>query len=161
MKHLILALGLCCLTASAADQPAARRAGVERCFKVHRLLRSDSSHYWAEWSNTCPYTIDAVYVMVGFLDGSRKELGNGVWPMYFVQPGAHRVTRFSAPAAVEGFASVRLHRITTDSSYAFSEDREAVDAIRHATVPVGTVGDTAMGRVLPYGAPVPSGKTRY
>jgi hypothetical protein len=35
--------------------------------------------------------------------------------MYFVTPGAHRVTRFAIPAAVWGFESVNVRKITTDS----------------------------------------------
>jgi hypothetical protein len=52
---------------------------------------------------------------VRFLDPSRKTLGNGVWPMYFILPGVHRVTRFSIPAAAAGFEFIRLLRITTNS----------------------------------------------
>ena len=94
-------------------------ATVSQCFKVVRLLKSDAAHYWADWANTCPYTIDAVYVMVGFLDSGHNEMGNGVWPMYFIQPGVHRVTRFSAP--LEGFETVRVHRITSDSAVALAD----------------------------------------
>jgi hypothetical protein len=47
---------------------------------------------------------DAGMEMVGFLDGSFKSLGDGVWPIYFVLPGVHRVTRFSISAVAAGFA---------------------------------------------------------
>lgn len=113
MNHLLLGLLCCGALASAADRP-----GVPECFKVHRLLKTDATHYWADWTNTCPYTIDSVYVMVGFLDGFRKYLGEGVWPMYFVLPGAHRVTRFSVPVGVDGFESILVKRITTNSAEA-------------------------------------------
>lgn len=107
--------------ACAADLPSVDAAAavapprVDECFKVHRLLKTDATHYWADWTNTCPYTIDSVYVMVGFVDGFRKYLGDGVWPMYFVLPGAHRVTRFSVPVGVDGFQSILVRRITTNS----------------------------------------------
>lgn len=146
MKHLLTVLLLsCAVTAPAADKAAARReSAVSRCFKVRRLLRTDSTHYWADWSNTCPFTIDAVYVMVGFLDRGHQEMGSGVWPMYFVKPGAHRVTRFSAPVA--DFETVLVHRITTDSAVALSPDWIAIKAVNEAAP--GTVGDTGIGRIL-------------
>lgn len=154
MKGLLAALLVCGMAVSGADKARSRKApakaGVEQCFKVHRLLKTDEAHYWADWTNNCPYTIDAVYVLVGFADHSRKELGNGVWPMYFVQPGVHRVTRFSVPVGVAGFETIHLHRITTNSAEAFQGDRIAVELVERETVPPGTVGDTAMGRIIPY-----------
>jgi hypothetical protein len=112
MKHLWIVLFLCCGFASAADR---RDPQVPECFKVSRLLKTDDTHYWADWTNTCPFTIDKVYVLVGFLDGSSRKLGNGVWPMYFILPGVHRVTRFSVPVGVSGFEFIRVQSITTDS----------------------------------------------
>lgn len=165
MQRPLAALMVCGAALFAADNPATVRGGVSKpasgkklssktdvgqCFKIHRMLRADEAHYWADWSNACPFTIEAVYVLVGFADHSRKELGNGVWPMYFIQPGVHRVTRFSAPAGVADFETVHLHRITTDSADAFKEDRIAVELVEKQTVPPGTIGDTAVGRVIPY-----------
>ncbi len=175
MKRPLAVLLVCGAALFAADKPAtlrgapskktsgkklASKASVSRtplskndagrCFKVHRLLRADEAHYWADWTNACPFTIDAVYVLVGFADQSRKELGNGVWPMYFIQPGVHRVTRFSAPAEVVNFATVHVHRITTDSADALKDDRMAAELVEKQTVPPGTVGDTARGRVISY-----------
>jgi len=143
MKHFLLGVYLCCATASAAELPK-----VPQCFKVHRLLRLDSTHYWADWSNTCPFTIESVYVMVGFLDRSRTQLGEGVWPMYFVQPGVHRVTRFSVPVGVSGYETVRVSRITTDSAEALHKDKREIDAAEHEAVPPGIVPDTGLGRVI-------------
>jgi hypothetical protein len=120
---------------------------VEECFKVHWLLRADDAHYWADWVSECPYTIDAVYVMIGFVDHGKKPLGNGVWPMYFVLPGAHQVTRFSAPAEASGFETVVLHRMTIDSAEAFSQDRNTVQTVERASS--GTLGDTGIGRIVP------------
>ena len=134
-----------CVAASGADQRAVASSDVARCFKVRRLLRSDATHYWADWRNSCPYTIEAVYVTVGFLDGKRKEMGNGVWPMYFVEPGAHRVTRFSAPVA--GFVSVHVHGITTNFAEALSQERGSVKLVERS-LPPGLVGDTGVGRVI-------------
>ena len=169
MRSLFLALFVCG-AASAADNPAgpsqpaanptaSQNDAVAHCFKVRRLLRSDPTHYWADWTNTCPYTIEAVYVMVGFLDRGHKEVGSGVWPMYFVEPGAHRVTRFSAP--ISGFETVRVHRITTDSEVGLGPDRVAIEAVRQQTVPPGTVGDTATGQVIPYQPQTARRKTPY
>jgi hypothetical protein len=111
MNRLWIALFLCSGFAAAADLP---KVQVPDCFKVHRLLKTDDAHYWADWTNTCPYTIDAVYVMVHFFDHSLKQLGDGVWPMYFVRPGVHRVTRFSIPAEAAGFEFIRVKEITTN-----------------------------------------------
>jgi tetratricopeptide (TPR) repeat protein len=88
---------------------------VAQCFKVYDLLKMDEDHYWANWANACPYTIDSVYVMVRFSDRSRTRLGNGVWALHFVTPGTHQVTRFTAPRGVPYFDFVQLHKITTDS----------------------------------------------
>lgn len=113
MKHLaalLLLLSLASARLWAADKPH-----VSECFKVHALVKTDADHYWADWTNSCPYTIDAVYVLVAFADKSRKLLGDGVWAMYFVMPGAHRVTRFSAPAVASSFEYVNVRRITADS----------------------------------------------
>lgn len=122
---------------------------VEQCFKIHWLLRADDAHYWADWVSECPYTIDAVYVMIGFHDHGKNHLGNGVWPMYFVLPGAHQVTRFSAPAEVSGFETVVVHRVTVDSAEAFSQDRTTVETVRRVNVSSGSLGDTSPGRVIP------------
>jgi hypothetical protein len=168
MKHLLAILLVCPLlvcSVTGADIPAPRDSvevsarnsvDVSKCFKVRRLLRTDATHYWADWSNSCPFTIDAVYVMVGFLDGRRHEMGNGVWPMYFVTPGAHRVTRFSAPVA--NFATVHVHQITTDSLIALRPDRTEV--VEAEPFPVNKVGDTAVGKVIPY-QPRTGNKTQY
>lgn len=113
MNRLWIALLLCSGFASAADKPKVK-VQVPDCFKVRRLLKTDETHYWADWTNTCPYTIDSVYVMVRFLDRSLNRLSDGVWPMYFILPGVHRVTRFSIPAAAEGFEFIRVNQITTN-----------------------------------------------
>lgn len=136
------------LLVGCVSAPAAKKPQVSECFKVRRLLRSDATHYWADWSSACPFTIDAVYVMVGFQDHGHNDMGNGVWPMYFVRPGAHGVNRFSAPVA--GFDTVRVHRITTDSTDALAHDQAEVERVEEQTVPPGTVGDTEIGRVIPF-----------
>jgi hypothetical protein len=114
MKHLVLLF----LLLSSATLWAADKPGVSDCFKVHALVKTDADHYWADWTNSCPYTIDAVYVLVTFADKSRKLIGDGVWPMYFVTPGTHRVTRFSVPAIASSFEYVNLRRITLDAALA-------------------------------------------
>jgi len=143
MKHFVAGLFLFTGVVSAAPPPK-----TAQCFKVHRLLRLDSTHYWADWTNSCPFTIDRVYVEVGFLDHSHTQLGEGVWPMYFVLPGVHRVTRFSVPVGVAGYETVRVRRITTDSAEALRRDPKEIAAAEPVTVPVGTVPDTGVGRVI-------------
>jgi hypothetical protein len=113
MKHLLGLLLLSGMVLCAADKPR-----LSDCFTVHALVKADADHYWADWTNHCPYTIDAVYVMVTFVDKAHKLLGDGVWPMYFVGPGLHRVTRFSVPAIASAYESVHVRRITADSELA-------------------------------------------
>jgi len=108
MKHA-LALLLLGAVALAGDKPS-----VDKCFKVRSLTRTDGEHYWADWTNACPYTIDSVYVMIGFLDKFHKRLGDGVWGLHFITQGAHRVTRFSTPAGVSSFEFVDIRKVTTD-----------------------------------------------
>ena len=134
MKHLV-----CGLTFAAIA--LAQHPSVSECFKVRELLRADEAHYWATWTNTCPYTIDAVYVTVRFADRSSKELADGVWSLHFVPPGAHRTVRFSAPGKLADFASVHEKKITADIEEAFgrpakpaisSMEQVAVSAFRSA-----------------------------
>lgn len=103
-------------TATAGEARVSPRSSpkISDCFKVHSLLKMDDEHYWANWTNACPYTIDSVYVMVKFADRFMKPLGNGVWGLHFIAPGAHRVIRFSAPAAAADFNSINVHKITAD-----------------------------------------------
>ncbi len=110
-KMKCLATLLLIASAGIAD---AETPKVSECFKVNALIKTDEIHYWADWTNSCPYTINSVYVLVGFANKSNTYLSNGVWPMYFVTPGAHRVTRFAIPAAASGFESVNVRKITTD-----------------------------------------------
>lgn len=113
MKRILLLLSLtACLFAG--DRPK-----VPDCFKIRALIRADADHYWADWTNTCPYTVDSVYVVVGFSDGSRRSLGEGVWSLHFTTPGAHRVTRFTTPSGVSGFEFVDVRRVTTGVEEAF------------------------------------------
>jgi hypothetical protein len=91
---------------------------VSDCFKVHSLIKMDNDHYWANWTNSCPYTIDSVYVMVKFADKALNTIGNGVWSLHFIVPGSHRVIRFTAPPNVPVYDSIRVHKITTDSDEA-------------------------------------------
>jgi hypothetical protein len=98
---------------------------VPQCFKVHALVKMDEEHYWANWTNACPYIIDSVYVMVKFADKARNELANGVWGLHFVGTGEHRITRFTAPRTFPEFESVRIDKITTDSAEALHAPSEA------------------------------------
>jgi hypothetical protein len=142
MKRILLGLYLFGAIASAADQPK-----VQECFKVNRLLKIDATFYWADWTNACPFTVDTVYVMVTFVDSANRELGAGVWPMYFIEPGVHRVTRFTAPVGVTAYQTLRVTKITTDSSVALMRDQRAVDAAVHTSAPPGKVRDSGLGPV--------------
>ena len=125
MKHLV-----CGLTFAAIA--LAQNPRVSECFKVHELLRADAEHYWATWTNTCPYTIDAVYVTVRFADRTSKNLADGVWSLHFVPSGAHRTMRFSAPGKLGDFASVHQKKITADMTEAFG--KPALSSIEMAAV---------------------------
>jgi hypothetical protein len=142
MKPILLGLYLCGAVAFGAEQPK-----VQDCFKVNRLLKIDATFYWADWSNACPFTVETVYVMVTFVDAANKELGSGVWPMYFIEPGVHRVTRFTAPVGVSAYQTLRVSKITTDSSVALMRDQRAVDAAVHTASAPGKVRDAGLGPV--------------
>jgi len=107
---LVLAFVLLGVVALAGNKPT-----VDQCFKVRSLTRTDAEHYWADWTNACPYTIDSVYVMIGFRDKFHRRLGDGVWGLHFITQGAHRVTRFSTPAGVGGFEFVDIRKVTADA----------------------------------------------
>jgi hypothetical protein len=125
MKYLV-----CGLTFAAVA--LAQHPNVSECFKVHELLRADEEHYWATWTNACPYTIDSVYVLVRFADRSSNELADGVWSLHFIPPGTHRTMRFSAPGRIADFASVHQKKITADMSEAFG--RPAISSLETAAV---------------------------
>jgi hypothetical protein len=127
MKHLVSGLAF-------AAFAMAEHANVSQCFKVHELLRADEEHYWATWTNACPYTIDSVYVMVKFADRSAKDVADGVWSLHFIAPGAHRTMRFSAPGKLADFASVRQSKITADIYEAFGREKPALSSVELAAV---------------------------
>jgi hypothetical protein len=114
MKHLCVLLLLCSAAAVAEPKPKVAPK-VADCFKVHSLIRSDEDHYFADWTNSCPYTIDSVYVMVSFANYAQKLLGDGVWSLHFITPGQHRVTRLNIPSLKEAFSTVHVRKITTDT----------------------------------------------
>jgi hypothetical protein len=117
---------------------AAERPKIADCFKVNWLLRADEEHYWANWTNRCSYTIDSVYVMVGFADQGNQSIGNGVWGLHFVTPGESRVTRFSTPARVPDFHSVHVRKITANSEEAL---RPSPGSAERAFAPDRPTGD--------------------
>jgi hypothetical protein len=135
------------------------------------MIRADEEHYWTTWTNTCPYTIDSVYVMVGFADRASKEVADGVWSLHFIAPGAHRTMRFSAPGKLSDFASVHQRKITADMNEAFGKapltavELAAVNAYREAVAKGGgvprhatVINDSGEGayRALPAAAQVPA-----
>jgi hypothetical protein len=147
MKHLVVGLTFAAIA-------LAQHPNVSDCFKVHELLRADEEHYWATWTNACPYTIDSVYVLVQFADRSAKGVADGVWSLHFIAPGAHRTMRFSSPGMLADFASVHQRKITGDVYEAFGRpappplsniEMTAVSAFKEA---VAKEGDSTP-RVVP------------
>jgi hypothetical protein len=59
-----------------------------------------------------------VYVLVRFVDRSKRLVGNGVWGLHYIAPGQGRVTRFSTPPVVSDYESVSIRKITADSEEA-------------------------------------------
>lgn len=105
----LLVLGLFAGGMAMAAEPS-----VAECFKVNALLKLDGDHYWADWKNSCPYTIDSVYIAVEFADHVGKSVGNGLWALHLVGPGLARVIRLSTPETSGVFERIRVRRITTD-----------------------------------------------
>ena len=134
-----LKLGLSYWLAISMAAAASAQPDIAHCFKVYDLIKMDEDHYWANWANACPYTIDSVYVMVKFSDRSRSRMGNGVWALHFVVPGTHQVTRFTAPRAVPDFDFVQVHKITTDMMEALLD--EPGDRIHPASADTVRTGD--------------------
>ncbi len=150
-----LAVGLAVASLGLAQSPT-----VSDCFKVHSMVRADEAHYWATWTNTCHYTIDSVYVIVGFTDQASRELASGVWSLHFIAPGAHRTVRFDAPGKISDFASVRARLITADFNQAFAPDpkheAEVALAARNP-IPGRAIGDSGE-RAAPAAQTAPSAK---
>lgn len=121
MKQLLLPL----LFLATGVVACAQSPVVSRCFKVNALIKMDEDHYWADWTNSCPYTIDSVYVMVKFSDKSRHSVGDGVWSLHFIGPGTRRVMRLSAPGNVPLFQFVSVKKVTADLEEALREPRPA------------------------------------
>ncbi len=145
MKHLVVGLTFGALALAQHPQ-------VSECFKVHSMIRADEAHYWTTWTNSCPYTIDSVYVMVRFADRAAREVADGVWSLHFIAPGAHRTMRFSAPGKLADFASVRQQKITGDMGEAFGIP--AMSAIELAAVSVYKEALAKDGSVRPRAATV-------
>ncbi len=124
MKQLLLPL----LFLATGGFACAQNPAVSHCFKVNALIKMDEDHYWADWTNSCPYTIDSVYVMVKFSDKSRQAVGDGVWSLHFVGPGARRVMRLTAPRDVPVFQFVSVKKVTPDFEEALREPRVAATA---------------------------------
>ena len=100
-------------------------AKVAECFKVNALLKMDSDHYWADWKNSCGYTIDSVYVAVEFADRLGQHVGNGLWALHFVTPGIARVIRLSTPPTSASFEKIVVRKITTDLEQALGPPARA------------------------------------
>lgn len=108
MYRLLLLAILAPVLASAADPKVAE------CFKVNALLKMDGDHYWADWTNSCPYTIDSVYIAVEFADRLGRGVGKGLWALHLVEAGSQRVIRLSSPVTSADFERIWVRKITTD-----------------------------------------------
>jgi len=108
MKHLLIWALLAPGIVRAADPKVAE------CFKVNALLKMDGDYYWADWRNSCPYTIDSVYVAVEFADHLGKRVGEGLMALHLVMPGLQRVIRLSTPPTSASFERIVVRKITTD-----------------------------------------------
>ncbi len=115
-------LGMCTGMALGADPKVAE------CFKVNALLKMDADHYWADWKNACPYTIESVYVAVEFADRMGQHVGNGLWALHLVGPGLARVMRLSSPPTSGVFERIKVSKITTDLEAALGLAPEAESA---------------------------------
>jgi hypothetical protein len=135
MKHLV-ALMLLSSAVGCAEHK------LSECFKVRSMTKMDSEHYWASWTNTCPYTIDSVYVMIEFADRLKNPVGNGVWGLHFIQPGAHRVIRFTAPATSSEYHTIHVRKITADSEEALHDPADP-PRLKH-TLGIGDPGPTVV-----------------
>jgi hypothetical protein len=122
MKHLVLLALLVPAGAMAADRP-----GVAQCFKVNALLKMDGDHYWADWKNACPYTIDSVYVAVEFADRLGQRVGTGLMSLHLVGPGLARVIRLSTPPTSANFEKIVVRKITTDLEQALGRSSSRND----------------------------------
>jgi hypothetical protein len=125
MKRLLL-LGVIASGMALAADPK-----VSECFKVNALLKMDGDHYWADWKNSCPYTIDSVYVAVEFADQFGQRVGNGLLALHLVMPGLARVMRFSAPATSAEFVRIKVREITTDLEQALGRASTAPRKVSH------------------------------
>ena len=103
---------------------------VSDCFKVNALLKMDGDHYWADWKNACPYTIDSVYVAVEFADRMGRSVGNGLWALHLVGPGLARVIRLSTPPTSAAFERISVRKITTDLEQALGLPPESPPVVR-------------------------------
>ena len=118
------------LTCLAATVSAAPRPRPEDCFKVRSMRKAtlvrdrvpgDEERYQVVASNTCNYTIDAIYVLVGFTDGNRRMLSGGLWTLYFMPSGKRWTKKFSIPTKAAGLEGVFLRKITTNAEEALHE----------------------------------------
>ncbi len=106
---------------------------VADCFKVKALLKMDGDHYWADWKNSCPYTIDSVYVAVEFADRRGESVGNGLWGLHMVSPGSARVIRLSSPPTSGIFERISVRKITTDLEQALGIPPEPTRAPKQSS----------------------------
>ena len=81
-------------------------------------IPGDEARYQVVATNTCRYTIDAIYVLVGFADRNRRVLSGGLWTLYFMPSGKSWTKKFSIPTKAAGFERVFLRKVTTNADEA-------------------------------------------
>jgi hypothetical protein len=91
---------------------------MQKASLVRDVIPGDEARYQVVAINTCKYTIDAIYVLVGFTDGNYRELSGGLWTLYFMPPGKSWTKKFSIPVKAAGFERVVLRKITTNAEEA-------------------------------------------
>jgi hypothetical protein len=95
-----------------------RAESIDKCFTVHRMVKSEEGRYLIEATNRCSQEYDAVYVLVSFSDGQGKRLDDGVWAIYWSRPGRHEIHEFGIPKGAVGFERVTLRKITINAEEA-------------------------------------------
>jgi hypothetical protein len=112
MSHLVRFCVFCLLLVALA--PEARSEDISQCFVVREMAKSEDIRYLVDAVSHCSREYDAVYVMVSFLDSDGRDMGDGLWAIYWCRPGRREFHEFAVPRRAQGFKRVVLKRITTD-----------------------------------------------
>jgi hypothetical protein len=113
MRMILVLIAAASFLAAAENKPP-----VHECFKVRSLERVDDLHYRQISENTCPYTLEVVYVLVKFMDKDGYRIGVDKYSAPWVNPGERLKTVLEVPLYVRGFKTVGVRKITSDVSEA-------------------------------------------